>query len=463
MTFLLAIVCLLLLLLSGFFSASETALMSLNRTDLKRLGESGGTGRLVCKLLRRPQRLLRTVLVGNMFVNVLLASLFAALLNELLSSGDMSVFERLAEIWFPMLSRSGMHRFDTICRMLLNILIVTPALMVFGEHTPKLIAYSKNTAISRIAAYPLAVLYVVLYPFNCVLRFISNAFLKLFGQNTDDGWEKMTADELISTISVSEESGATNEAENQMLSRIVDFGGCSVDEVMTPRMELVGLSDRLTVREAYDKARLLGHSWYPVYSGNLDGVWGMLSLVDYPYWKDRPEMEQTLAQFRRKVGHNVRLKHVVYKPKYVPATAHIDKLLKSLRQERRTIAVVVDEHGGTEGIVTLNDIVSELLGTLPDHGDNSLVWQKDGVTFADGRVHLRILQRMLGDDLEWEKTDMVTLGGAITEACGRIPTVGDAVSFPNGVTMKVAAMDGNRVKTVEIELPKKVKEDADEH
>jgi len=360
---LLLCVCIVLLLLSGFFSASETALMSLSRTDLRRLSQSDRMGRHVCGLLARPQRLLRTVLVGNMFVNVLFASFFAILLSNWLSSGENGVFERMFRWCFPGMALGTILRLGTVCRMLLNIVIVTPALMLCGEQTPKVVAYAKNVSVARLAALPLSFLCVVMAPVNWLLSMISNFLLRLIGQHTEDQLEKMTTDELISTFSVSEESGAASGPEIRILSRIVDFGGICVDEVMTPRVQVIGLDDRLTLRQAFCIARHKGHSWYPVYHHNLDGVWGMLSLVDYPVWNHRREMEQPMMELRNTLANSSGGQHAMYRPRFVPATVRAGMLLKSMRLEARNIAIVVDEHGGMEGMVTLNDIVAELLGS----------------------------------------------------------------------------------------------------
>lgn len=443
-----------LLMLSAFFSASETALMSLSRTDVKRMSTGSHSERVACKLLKKNQRLLSTILVGNMFVNVLLASLFAAFLDRLLVpvKGEPGVFERLASFLFPNMGAHSLERFGDIGRSLLNILIVTPLLMIFGEQTPKVVAYAQGSFIATKSAHPLSFLCTALTPINWILRVLSNLCLKILGQQGVGGWEEMTTDELLATISAGQETGATNGSEHNILSRLVELGTIDVKEVMTHRTEVIGIEDSMTVREAFDFARYKRHSWYPVYKDDLDDTWAMFSLVDFPKWRGKPEMDMTLSAFRDKITENSNEKCPVFKPRFAPQTANIDKLLHNMRQQAADILVVVDEHGGTAGIVTQNDLMEELLGRFAsaEEDEDTINRQPDGIATADGRAHLRILQKVYGPAFDNEDGDADTIGGLIMEMLGHIPKKGDQVTLQDGTLLKVKRMAGHRVRTVEI-------------
>lgn len=447
-----------LLLLSGFFSGSETALMSLSRTEVKRMSTGTRQERTAFNLLKKPQRLLSTVLVGNMFVNVLLASLFATLLDRLLDPvpGEPGLFERLAHFCFPEMGVAGVERFGNIGRSLLNILLVTPMLMIFGEQTPKVVAYAKGPQIARAAARPLALLCVVLTPINWLLHVCGNFVLNMLGQQKVGGWDEMTTSELLATISAGQETGATNGSEHNILERVVELGTIDVKEVMTHRMDVVGIEDSMTLREAFDFARHQRHSWYPVYSEDLDDTWAMFALVDYPRWRGRPEMETKLSEYRERICQgNTNDPLPLYKPGFTPESARIDTLLHNMRQQARSFAIVVDEHGGTAGIVTLNDLIEELLGRFASgaEDEDDITLRNDGIALADGRAHLRQLQKRFGHSFDNEDGDADTIGGLIMERLGHIPKKGEELRLEDGTLLRVKRVSEHRVRTVVIVPP----------
>ena len=445
---------LLLLFLSGVFSASETAMMSLSRAELKRMSGGDPSEKMVCRLLKNPQRLLSTILVGNMFVNVLLASLFATLFERCLASpDDMGPFERLALFIVPDCSASFAAKFGHVSRLLLNVLVVTPLLMVFGEQTPKVIAFANGAAISRKTSAFFASLCVVFTPLNWVLHFLANIILRLLGQRKLENEREMTADELLSTISVGKESGATDSNEIDMLERIVALGNTTVREVMTHRVEIIGIRDSLTLHDAFNIARSRRHAWYPVYHRDCDDIWGMLCLFDMLKWRGRPEMNMTLAQFREKINDAA---SPLSAPAFAPETARVDKLLSDMRRDAREIVVVVDEYGGTSGVVTQDDLIEELVGRFAN-GEvdvDALHRRHDGSVLCDGRAHLRVLEKTLGDNIFGDEDAADTIGGLIMERTESIPKAGTEVVLEDGTRIMVRRMAGRRVKQVLIVPPK---------
>lgn len=450
-----------LLFLSGFFSASETALMSLGRADLQRMSTGSSSERTVYALLQKPQNLLCTILVGNMFVNVVLATTCANIIETTFSSaGSDGPIEYLIKTLFPDISNARLMYLNGIFQSILNIAIVTPLLMIFGEQTPKVIAYSKGAALSRFSAKPLAILCRILTPFNWILRTLGNIILMLLGQPRVDAWQVMTSDELLASISVGQASGATDDNEQNILARIVELGDITVKEVMTHRMDVIGIRDSLTLREAFEFGRTRHHSWYPVYNNTLDDAWGLISIVDYPKWLGKKELDMQLAAFRVFMFNDA-VTTPVFAPKFVPESAHIDKLLHTMRQEAVSIVIVVDEHGGTSGVASLNDIIEEMLGRFDDteFDEDAMTLRHDGVVVADGRAHLRAIQKAYGDAFENEDGDADTLGGLIMEKLGHVPRNGETATLEDGTLLRVKRIMARRIRTVEIILPQKSAEE----
>jgi len=447
-----------LMFFSGFFSSSETALLSLNRAEVKRMGNGGRMEQTAARLLKRPERLLATVLVGNMFINVLLASLCAAFLARILAigGGPAQFCQTAAERVGMTLSEQTLAGVDEIAGALLNVIIVTPLLMIFGEQTPKVLAYAYAPQLSAVAAYPLRFLGIVLAPGIWCLHSLSNVILRLLGQSSENSWEAMTSDELAATLSAGAAGGATNERERELLQRILRLGAIDVKEIMVPRTELVAVSDSMTLQKAYDKARANRISRMPVYHGDLDDIWGVLSFGDYPRWRNQPEMAMALSDFRARLAaadeqDNPAVTGSPVYPVYMtPETVKIDRLLTTMRKHSAQFAVVVGEYGGTSGIVTLNDILEEVIGRFSRNGFNEdVLRENNGAILADGRAHLRVLQERFGDAFVNDEGSADTLGGLVMEKLGRLPRTGDIVALP-GFLVKVNRMAGRRVGSVAI-------------
>ncbi|MGI5925007.1 MAG: hemolysin family protein [Lentisphaeria bacterium] len=443
---------------SAFFSASETALLSLNRAEVKRMGNGSRLEQAAAGLLKRPERLLATVLIGNLTVNVMLASLCAALLGRLLAiGGGPAQLCQHVLAWFDVkLSAQALGGVDEVIGGVLNVIIVTPLLMIFGEQTPKVVAYAYAPQLARVAAYPLRFLGGLLSPAIWCLNSLSDFFLRVLGLKGDNSWEALTSDELAATLSAGAAGGATNERERELLQRILRLGAIDVKEIMVPRTELVAVSDTLTLQEAYDKARTNRISRMPVYHGDLDDIWGVLSFSDYPRWRNQPEMTMLLSDFRERIAMDdepeipATINSPVFPVYMAPETVKIDRLLTTMRKRGAQFAVVVNEYGGTSGIVTLNDILEEIIGRYSRDGLNEdVLHESDGVIHADGRAHLRVLQERYGDAFANEEGSADTIGGLMMETLGRLPRTGDTAALP-GFLVRVNRMAGRRVGSVAI-------------
>ena len=399
-----------------------------------------------------------TVLIGNLFVNVLLASVCATLITRLLlGSGSEGWFLSLARFWDHDVSGEAVRRWADISRSVLNVLLVTPLLIIFGEQTPKVVAYALGPVIVRIAALPLRWFGFLVAPLVWLLHMLTVFCLRLLGQTTDGSWSVLTNEELLATMAAGQEVGATNERERDLLVRILGLSDIDIKEIMVPRIQVAGVPDDLTLREAFAAAKGSRHSRMPVYHEDLDDIWALLSFIDYPKWRGRPELDRKLAEFRDALDAG-QAGLPLYSVYNVPETADLDLLLSNMRKRTERFAVVIGEHGGTSGIVTLNDILEEVVGRFSgNEDDEDRLTVRNGVYVADGRAHLRTLQREFGAAFANSEGSADTIGGLVMESLGRLPRTGDCLELP-GYLVRVNRMAGRRVGTVGIMVRPKADE-----
>jgi putative hemolysin len=418
-----------LLALSAFFSASETALFSLSRSQAHRFAEGWAGERLASRLLRNPQRLLSTVLVGNETVNVLLTSLCAATIGDLVR-GD--------ETWSTVL----------------NIVVVWPLLIVCGELTPKTIACNHSQAIARWVALPLEVLAWLTAPVRGLLRLVAQGLLRTLGHGEAAEWDVVTREEIAAMMAVAAETGASDVEERDLVRRLLRLDTVRANDIMVPRTDVVGIRDSATLAEAYAKARERRRSRLPVYHEDLDDIWGVISTMDMPRWRQSQWLNLPLSEWRTRADQMRRGKTApeplpVYPVLLIPETANVERLLTAMQEKRSRLAVLVGEHGGTAGILTMNDVLEELIGQISPRaadGRQDVIRVHNGY-HIDGRLHLRDLAESL--DLELHSDEYDTVGGFIMERLGRLPRTGDEVALDD-CTFKVLRMAGRRVGTVRL-------------
>ena len=414
-----------LLALSGFFSGSETALFSLSRSKAKQMATGTRGDRAAYRMLQAPQGLLSTLLVGNMVVNILLTSVTASLLARIVQTQGA---------------------FATA----LNILIVTPLLMIFGELTPKTVACGHARQFSRLAAPPLLLFSRLIGPVRLVLRWVTGVILTVLGQRDARAWEMLTADELVATLAAGRAAGAADESELELVQRILKLGSISAHDIMVPRTEVVGVSDDLTVAQAYEKARSLRYSRLPVYHEDLDGIWGVLATVDLPRWREHAVMNMKLAELRAEIEDSGTTEDLpVYPIFVVPESAQVEKLLTDMRTSRAHFVVLVGEYGGTAGILTMNDILEEVVGQISPMEDDPHreFVRTDDAILVDGKTHVRTIVEEF--DMQLTPNGADTIGGYVMEKIGRLPRAGDQVNSDN-CTFSVIKMVGRRIGAVEI-------------
>lgn len=413
----------LLLCLSAFFSGSETALFSLSRTQARRMSRGTRPEQRATQLLDDPQHLLSTILIGNLLVNIAIASIIASLSQRFLQGHGV----------------------------LVAILISSAALLIFGEVTPKTIAAGRSRAFAAFVAIPLSWLSYALAPFRILLRWTSDRILRLFGVRMGSGWTDVTRDEIDAMLALGVSSGIASKQERQLAQRILDLPEIDAHSLMVPRTDVDGLDDTETLREAYRTLCERQRSRMPVFADNIDQTWGFLSLADLPRWRDSGQMGRPLSDWRPADSqHPTAASSPVYPVSLVPEGASVERVLGTMRERGTQLVLLLDEYGGTAGLLTMHGILAELLGYLsPQHeaGHKAIVRSGNQLR-VDGKMPVRELNRELQPPITAGEAD--TVGGYVTAQMERIPRAGDKMQDDN-YGYRVVQMTGRRVGVVEIE------------
>jgi CBS domain containing-hemolysin-like protein len=399
------------LLASAFFSASETALTSLGEPRLRSLIDSGGRRASLLRLWQKyPERILSTLLLGNTLVNVSLGSLTALMADEAGYSHAIALL-------------TG---------------VTTVLLLLFGEITPKTLAKRHASGFAVFIMPLVALVYWILFPLAWLFVQLPRAIARLSGAPPLAG-AAATSRELEYFIEQGAKEGTIDKVREQLLSSVLAFTEVLVKEIMIPRTQVVALEETATYEEALKLVTESELSRIPVYRNSLDEIVGVL------------HAKSLLADVMKgiKPGEFQLVKYVK-KPFFVPEVMKVSKLLTEMQRRKTHLAVVVDEFGGTSGIVTLEDVVEEIVGEIHDESDvedKKLKVLSDGVILADAQVGIRDLEEHLG--VEFPVGDYETLGGFLTATAGRVPPTGSLVVW-GGLTFTVKAADDRRVQKVEI-------------
>ncbi|TQQ81344.1 HlyC/CorC family transporter [Halonotius terrestris] len=397
----------LLLGLSAFFSASEIAVFSLERHRLSALRDgSDSRGNLLARLRDDPHRLLVTILVGNNLVNISMASLATVAMVGVFGAG------------------AGV----TVATAVMSVLI-----LVIGEIAPKSygVANAERTALR--VARPLGAIQRVLYPVVAVFEWIATRINKLTGSDNADRPE-LTRIELERLIATGERVGAIDTAERAMVEAIFEFGETSAREVMVPRPNVVAVDRDTPLAEIVGRCADERTTRVPVYEDNLDHVVGVVDIRDA----------------ERALREGLTLDDVLISPLIVPDSQRIDTLLTEMQAERHPMAVVVDEYGEMEGVVTIEDILEEIVGDIFEVGEERFVRATTDGLVVKGEVTVGEINDILGVALP-RHGDYETVAGLINAELGRLGEVDDTVAFPDvGITLSVEAVERNRIRRVRV-------------
>ena len=398
-----------LLILSAFFSGTETAYFHIRKHRKE-------TPEKIKSVLDYPQRLLVSLLTGNTIVNVSIASLAAYI-----TAGFADDYT-----W----SKSTL--------ILMEVLVVSVVVLIFGEILPKMIAikYSKEYALKMYT--PLKIMMFILSPIAQGFNAITNVVIKIIPFRKEKIFD--SEEELKILAELGEEEGTLQEEESDMIQSIFDFKEKTVGEIITPRVDIVSLKSDESIDRAMDIIGERQFSKIPIYIDTIDNIKGILYAKDIiPYLMgSRP---------------NVNLQSLARQPFFVPETKPIDDLMKEFKLRKTSIAIVVDEWGGTEGLVTLEDVVEEVMGEIRDPYDqeeSNVLKQSDGSFIVDGSITIYDLEEET--DIEFpEDRDYDTLGGFILDILTDIPQAGEQVEF-NDMVFTVQTVENNRIGKIKIQI-----------
>ncbi len=406
----------LLLLLSAFFSGSETALTALGRIKLKTLLEKGDSdSNRIRHWAEDPNKFLAAILIGNNAVNIG-ASVLATYIAVGIFRGELTA----ATAWVVTLS-------------------LTLVVIIFCELTPKMFARANPEAAAIKAVVVLKLFAAALSPAINILTKLAMRLNRLVGVNVSRSGNFLTAEDVKSVINIGEEEGVIEETEKEMLDGVFDLKERTVREVMVPRTEMFCIQSDAPLSEVFDVVVKEGHSRIPVYEEEVDNIVGIL------YAKD-------LLKFRGGGKDSFSLKSMLHQPYFVPETKNISVLLGEFRSKKIHMAIVVDEYGGTEGLVTLEDLIEEIVGEIQDEHDyaeeHMLEVLNEDEALVPGRMDIGHMNDEL--DISLPETEGVeTLGGMIVNLMGRVPAVGEETEL-DGLKFRITEAARRRIGKVKI-------------
>jgi len=412
-----AIFCL-LLLCSAIISGSEVALFSLSPTEIDELKEDhNSANNLIAKMVEKPKKLLATVLIANNLVNI----------SIVLISPELTNF-----------TFGGIK--NPILRDVMDIGLVTFVLLLCGEILPKIYANRNNLAFAKRVAYFIYILDTIFTPISLPMKSFTVWIQKRLGKTKSN----ISVGQLSQALELASEEDTTNE-EKKLLESIVSFGNTETCEVMVPRVDIFALSEDTPFSEVLSEIVKIGYSRIPVYRENLDNITGVIYIKDLLPYIEKTDFEWT---------------KVMRKAFFVPENKKLDDLLSEFQEKKIHLAVVVDEYGGTCGIITLEDIMEEIVGSINDEfDDDDVTYSKinDHTYIFEGKTVLKDFYRIVKMDdenillFDEKRGEAETLAGFLLEISGNFPQKGKPIVFHN-YSFTVEAFDKHRIKEIKVKI-----------
>ncbi|CDZ23427.1 hypothetical protein CCDG5_0284 [[Clostridium] cellulosi] len=423
---------LVLILINAFFAASEMAIVSANDTKIKVLAEEGNKRAIVLeKLLSRPSNFLAAIQVG-----VTLSGLFSS------AVASESVADRIAAAF----ENSGV---SPALVKFLSVFIVTILLsyftLVFGELVPKRIAMKNSEALALRVAGILNAISIIFLPFVALLSYSTNAVAHLFGVGPVDNQNNVTEEEIRMLVDVGEETGAIDENEKEMINNIFEFNDRTASDIMTHRTEIYAVEDTASLSDVIDVALKEGFSRIPVYKDDLDDIVGIVFAKDLLKFVGKP------------MDKEFNIREIMRPPLFVPKTKRCQDLFVELTEQKQHMAVVIDEYGGTAGIVTMEDLLESIVGNIQDEYDdetNEYSVIDDSTYTIEGTADIEEVSHLLDTKLPEGEYD--TLAGLIIDRLGRIPSENEHPSVEIGdFVFTVEHVEEKRIEKVRAERKKR--------
>lgn len=407
------LISLLLLVLSGLISASEVAFFSFSPKDRSDLEESDlKKDKNIIRLLQIPQKLLATILIGNNFVNITLILTLTYVTDSILNFGE-----------------------SVILSFLFKTIIITFLLLLFGEILPKIYASGKGM---KVAAFTAPLLLFIGKIFKPVINLLYRSTISIYNKYSKRSKKNISIDELSHALELTSDE---NDEDTEILEGIIKFRNIHVEEIMTPRVEIVDIDIKMPYRKMLEQIISSGYSRIPVFSVNKDNIKGILYSKDLLPHLDKPD--------------SFRWQSLIRQAFFVPETKKIDDLLNEFQKSKVHLAIVVDEYGGTSGLVTLEDIIEEIVGDITDEYDDEepLFVKIDNHTFIfEAKIQLNDffkIEDIEADDFSKVTGEVETLAGLILELKGEIPTKNEMIDYDKYV-FEILSVDNRRIKKVKL-------------
>ena len=406
-----------LLALSGFFSSAETSMVSVSKIRLRTLEEEGDKkAALALKILENQSKMLSAILIGNNLVNTSAASI-ASLIAYSFGGAAVSI----------------------------ATFIITFLILVFGEITPKTWATINADKLAIAYAPAVSLLMKILTPVIWFVNLFSSAILKLMGIKDSDKNQSMTESELRTIVDVSHEEGVIEEDEKDMINKVFDLGDAKAKEVMVPRVHVVMAEENSTYKDLLAIFREEKFTRIPIYKDKIDNIVGIVNMKDLLMYDDFSHFD---------------MQKILRKPKFTYENKKVSELLMEMKESTFNLAIVMDEYGEFSGIVTLEDIIEEIVGDVQDeydaHEEENIVKLNNQTYDVKGYLSLHDLNDYL--DLDLDSEDFDSIGGLVIDTLGRLPQTNDETILPNGIRIKVLKVEKNRIESVRLILPDTLKE-----
>lgn len=407
------------LIFSAFFSSSEVAFFSQENKIRFEDGDKNldNTEMRVQSMLDHPRRLLATILIGNTFANIIVAVFAAVLAGKFIAHFGVSE-------WVV---------------YLIEILVITFIIVVLTEITPKIFALNNPIQVSRRLSRLLKFFFIILKPFASIIAKTTHRFEKYMPAPPD----QISSKDIKTIAEVGELQGTLRGEEREIIENVIDFGTTMVKEIMTSRVNITAISTEDGLEDVIKLIKEKSTSRFPLYENDLDNIVGIIHAKD-------------LLPFVKKNNQNpdINWKLNARKPFFIPATKKIDDLLKDFQREKTHIAIVVDEYGGTEGLVTLDDVLEEIIGEIHDEyteSESLFTRRKNGDYIFDAKIDLDEVGDILGLELTTDEDEYETLGGLVYHLMERIPEEKEKVNFKN-LELTVEKIENNRLKKVKVKV-----------
>ncbi len=408
--FIQAVLLVILLIGSGFFSASETALMSLSKIRMRHMQEEGVKGaKLVSTLIENPNSLLSSILVGNNVVNIAATSISTSLFMAWIGPSGVPVATA----------------------------VMTILVLIFGEITPKTIAANDSEKIAIAVSKPIKAIIFILRPVVWVFNIVTNVIFKLLGVDNKGNQPYITEEELKTMVNVGHEEGVLEMEEREIINNVFQFGDMQAKEAMVQRLDMVAIDMESNYEQIMEMFKTEKFSRMPVYNEAIDDVIGILNIKDIIFLTDE-EIE------------NFDIQNYIREPFFTYEFKKITQLLEEMKVEKSQMAIVVDEYGGTAGLITIEDLIEVIVGDIEDEYDDEedeILVIKEDEYVIEGGIKISEVNDLIGVRLESEEFD--SIGGFIIGHLRRLPEESEVIEVDN-IKFCIESIDKNRIKKIRV-------------